>query len=280
MKGNERQRGPRAIALDCPIMPSTPASTRPAAATRPALGRALGLLGWVGVLAAVIVGFTALGSGPLAPPALTDPAAWADWAAGREPVVVAFTILRLVVLATAWYLLGVTLLGAAARLLRWGRLVRVADLLTVPAVRRLLQSSLGLGLATAALAATPTADLTPVEPTVASVQLAMQSEVGPALGGSQVALTPLVDPSSTAVMRVVDGTAVPATWEVAAGQHFWSIAEEILEAAWERPATEAEVTGYWSQLVEANRDVLADPGNPDLLFPGQVVDVPTPPPAP
>jgi nucleoid-associated protein YgaU len=266
-------------------MPPTPApaSGAPARATSgSALTRAAGLIGWVAVLVAVIVGFTALGSGPLAAPALTEPSAWSAWAEGREPVLMAFAVLRLAVLAIAWYLLGVTVIGAAARLLRWGRLVTIADLLTVPSVRRLLQASLGLGLATAALTAAPVADLTPAEPTVATVQLAMQRDGAQALGGSSAVMAPLVEEGSTAVMRVADEeeAALPATWEIASGEHLWSIAEQVLATAWQRPASDVEITPYWAQLIEANRDGLPDPGNPDLVYPGQVVTIPTPPPAP
>jgi hypothetical protein len=261
-------------------MPSAPASPRiaPPRASRSALGRSAGLLGWLAALVAIIAGFSALGTGPLAAPPLTEPSAWSAWAAGREPLLVAFAVARLAVLATAWYLLGVTLIGAAARLLRWGRLVTVADVLTVPSVRRLLQASLGLGLATAALTAAPVADLTPTQPTIATAQLAASGDISTALGGAAATMTPMVEEPSTAVMRVAeDDGGIPATWEIQSGQHLWSIAEDVLATAWQRPVSEAEVTGYWAQLVAANRDGLVDPGNPDLVYPGQVIDLPTPP---
>jgi nucleoid-associated protein YgaU len=37
---------------------------------------------------------------------------------------------------------------------------------------------------------------------------------------------------------------------------------------------EREVARYWRRLVEANRDRLVDPGNPDLLRPGQTLTLP------
>src|SRR5690606_28188979 len=92
-------------------------------------------------------GFTALGGGALEAPALSEPASWGAWADGRDAVVATAAVLRLVVLALAWYLLGTTLVGALARVARWGALVRMADLLSVPAVRRVLQASVGAGLA-------------------------------------------------------------------------------------------------------------------------------------
>ena len=38
---------------------------------------------------------------------------------------------------------------------------------------------------------------------------------------------------------------------------------------------DAEITRYWRTLVEANRDRLVVPGNPDLVLPGQELALPT-----
>ncbi|MPY96040.1 MAG: LysM peptidoglycan-binding domain-containing protein [Acidimicrobiia bacterium] len=70
-------------------------------------------------------------------------------------------------------------------------------------------------------------------------------------------------------------TAQVETWTVAPGDHLWSIAEEVLTAG-QGAATEGEVAGYWQRLITLNRDVLVDPDCPDLLFVGQVLDLPTP----
>ena len=70
------------------------------------------------------------------------------------------------------------------------------------------------------------------------------------------------------------------TWTVAPGDHLWSIASRVLSDAWGRPPSDVEVVPFWEQVVELNRDRLADPANPDLIFPGQSLVVPAPPPAP
>lgn len=111
------------------------------------------LLAWLLGLLVGVVAFHRLGTGVLAPPALTQPDTWSAWAAQREPIEAVIALVRLVVLALAWYLVGVTTIGLIARLAEAARLVRVVDVLTVPSVRRLLQASLGLGLATAVVAA-------------------------------------------------------------------------------------------------------------------------------
>lgn len=67
------------------------------------------------------------------------------------------------------------------------------------------------------------------------------------------------------------------TWTVRGGDNFWTIAHRLLADAWGRPPSARETDPYWRALVEANRSGLVDPGNPDLLLPGQVLAVPPPP---
>ena len=58
------------------------------------------------------------------------------------------------------------------------------------------------------------------------------------------------------------------------GDNFWTIAETTLETAWGRVPTGDEVSGYWRQLVAANRDRLRPPHDPNLIFPGQQFELP------
>jgi hypothetical protein len=106
------------------------------------------LIVWIVALVVGTALFHAIGDGVLAAPPL-EPSAWAAWAEGRDPLVATFAVLRLLVLALSWYLVGATSIGILARVLRAARLVRFADALTVPALRRFLQAALGVSLATA-----------------------------------------------------------------------------------------------------------------------------------
>lgn len=63
-------------------------------------------------------------------------------------------------------------------------------------------------------------------------------------------------------------------WTVSPGDHFWRVAEERVRAVSSSPPTQRRVRDYWRRLVAANRDLLVDPGNPDLLLPGQVLRLP------
>ncbi|HEV2069783.1 MAG TPA: hypothetical protein VGR26_08320, partial [Acidimicrobiales bacterium] len=63
-----------------------------------------------------------------------------------------FAVLTLVVVVLAWYLLAVTVLATVGHLLRARRLLRVADVLTLPLLRPAVHAALGLGLVGATVA--------------------------------------------------------------------------------------------------------------------------------
>lgn len=244
--------------------------------------RLLPLMTWVATLVVAITLFTAMGDGPLAAPPLTTPSAWGDWAAARDPVVATVAILRLAVLAMAWYLVGVTTIGAVARVAQLASLVRVADALSVPLVRRVLQTSLGVGLATAVVASAASGVVAP-RPDLPSMQ--------PVAGGAGTELVPPAmqpldtpeddagapTPRAVEAPVVADAEAAPddvATHEVRTGDHLWSIARDHLAAVTDEDPSDAEVAAHWRDVIDANRDRLVDPDNPDLLLPGQEVVLP------
>ncbi len=66
-------------------------------------------------------------------------------------------------------------------------------------------------------------------------------------------------------------------WRVEPGHHFWGIAEQTLTDAWRRSPTDEEVVPYWQQLIEVNRDRLLPPGDPDLIYPDQLLLAPPAP---
>jgi hypothetical protein len=121
--------------------------------------RILGFGTWCVALLVGTALFHALGDGRLAPPPL-DPSAWVPWIEDHDALIATMALLRLVVLGLCWYLVGVTTVGTIARLLRAARLTRIADALTLPIVRRLLQQTLGVVLATAMVTAATGPSLT------------------------------------------------------------------------------------------------------------------------
>jgi nucleoid-associated protein YgaU len=57
------------------------------------------------------------------------------------------------------------------------------------------------------------------------------------------------------------------------GDHLWKISARHLEGRLARLPTAAEITPYWQDVVDANRDRLRS-GDPDLIYPGETVMLP------
>jgi nucleoid-associated protein YgaU len=88
-------------------------------------------------------------------------------------------------------------------------------------------------------------------------------------------LSPSAPPSAAPSVAAPDGSpSTPNQRTVAPGDSFWSIASDALADAAGRPMGDREVVAYWRQLVDANRGNLVVPGDVDLIFAGQVVQLP------
>lgn len=226
------------------------------------------------VVAAVVL--VAAGRGPLAPPPVS-PRGVAQWLEERDAVTVAFSLGRLVALAWLAWVVALSLLTATARGIGAAGVARVVAAGLPPVVRRAV---VGAGVGSM---------LTLGGPTVAAAGAA--SPVSAAQGDGTATMSVLPDeparpepapaPDSGdgvaapvgAASRASEASAPPDEWRVAPGDSFWSIAVELLGDALGRAPTDGEVAPYWRQLVEVNRSRLAT-GDPDLLFPGQVLTVP------
>jgi hypothetical protein len=73
---------------------------------------------------------------------------------------------------------------------------------------------------------------------------------------------------------VASGPHHEATWIVGRGEHLWHVSETTLERHLGTPPSDAAVAAYLEQLVDANRDRLAVPDDPDLVFTGQELLLP------
>lgn len=152
------------------------------------------LAAWLTALGVILWLLAGLGSGPLAAPPLGDASALGEWQASRTPPEALLSVVRLLALALGWYLMTVTVLGALARLLRWGRLVVVADTVTVPAVRQLLRGALGVGLAAGVITAGPAAAIGPLRMAAAATS-EVPSEPEPPAAALPAPDEALADPS-------------------------------------------------------------------------------------
>jgi len=88
--------------------------------------------------------------------------------------------------------------------------------------------------------------------------------------------TPVV-PSTPDAGSPTPAPASPAgadTYVVSPGDSFWRIAAVRVEAHLGRIPSPTEISDYWRNLIAANEDRLAVPGNADLIFPGDELLLP------
>src|SRR5262245_7232324 len=98
-------------------------------------GRLSPLVAWTMLLVAVLVAMAYVGGGPLSAPPLVHPAGLGEWAAARGGPAAALSIVRLVVMFTAGWLLVVTVVTTAVYVAGAGARLDVVDLLGLPIVR-------------------------------------------------------------------------------------------------------------------------------------------------
>jgi nucleoid-associated protein YgaU len=199
-------------------------------------------------------------------------------------------------LAAAWLALVATLQLASARNRR-SRAAVLADRLAPRFLRSVACQATRLSLGVAVLA--PAVPLTsppphtavmvpldaepnqaaPAEPESTSTSTTATTVAPPTSEPPSTTTTTLVPPSTTTTTTTTATASpvppapsdarppVPASDEVVVrpGDSFWSIAEE---------EADGDVVSYWRALIDANRDRLVDPGNPDLLYPEQVLRLP------
>lgn len=240
------------------------------------------LAAWVVVLIGALLCLDLLGSGAMAAPPLGAGAdALQRWLDSRGPAIAVFALVRLGAVVFAWYLLGTAVAAVVLRAAGVLRAAAVVESLSLPVLRRLVQAAVGLSFAASTLA--PAGAVTPATGPAGASTAVDAAAAGAAPTQDEVLMTPL--PEEEVVMRRLPDegdtrSSAGTPWTVRKGDHFWRVAEEVLAAAWGRRPSDQETTGYWRQLVEANRGRLVDRDNPDLLIPGQILEVPDPPAAP
>jgi hypothetical protein len=271
--------------------------------TRTAAGRVAQIaraIGWLGLLAVGHLGLSAAGTVLPTPPPPWQPDALVTWFETHDIAHTSFSVLRLVGLATIWYLAGLSVLVLVARVSGLRPLATLAHRLALPFARRIINQALGAGLAlTIAGGVVPVAGLGMAMASPSPIAAAIENPVRTDVGDSGVDMSLLDDSDGGVVVmeRLPDDQsesgAVPVgrtlgraavdmhleektttTWTITAGDHLWQVAASTLESTWQRPPTDAEVTSYWQALVELNRDRLAVPDQPDLVYPGQVFELP------
>jgi LysM repeat protein len=258
------------------------------------------VVGWIAVLVLGVGAGHALGAGVLAVPGV-EVAAWRAWSVTTDPLVAVMALLRVVALTVGWYLLVTTALGVAARMLHAVRLVHLADRISAPFVRRILQRGMGVMVATALVTSVSAAPAQAAAPpqavllgerttvTMRGVTPSLEDPVADAAGeptppwqrflrsSEPVAADP-AGPESAVPEPVAPRQAAldvaDQTHTVRAGESLWRIAETQLAAVLGRAPGDTEIVPYWRDLIERNRDRLVVPDDPDLIVPGQELLLP------
>jgi nucleoid-associated protein YgaU len=235
------------------------------------LRAAVAALGWLAFLGVSLVALHRLGDTmPVVPP---EGRSYEDWLAEGGPTVLIVGVGRLAALGVGWYLLVATGLLLSFRLLGWWRAVVAVEAVVPRLVRRVAHGAVGLTLAAApapAMAATATGLPAPVVRPVATAEGEADPITMRRLPEADVPAAPTPAPDRPPAPES------PRTWTIAPGEHLWSIAQDVVAEHLGRRPTDREIDPYWRTLVEVNRPRLADPSVPDLVFPGQVLEVPRP----
>ena len=206
----------------------------------------------------------------------TSPAGWENWWSGRDPLdaVAAFAALG-ASLAIGWLVLASAIHLVASC---WGgRRLRIVTGHLMPSTMAafVAAAAFGSGPAGAMAAHLPppavvTDGTTP--PTMAVLEAEDPTTSPPPTmsveGGDQV------EPPATRAEPSGMSNAPVGSVTVLPGDHLWAIAARRVQLATGSSPPPAAVEPYWLALIEANHDRLADPEDPDLLFPGQVLVLP------
>jgi hypothetical protein len=250
--------------------------------THPLLARLAAISGLVATVGLL------LGLGPLLGTG-HEPVPWLR--AIDDPVHIAIELVRAASLGGAIWLLALTVLNTVAGMLRLASLGALTQRFAPAFWRNLVLRPMASLVVVAPPVLLPVLALTPVAAEVSAVEdmphLRMTSHQSPPTDLSIASEVPTLtmrvhtpdDPSASDDAHHLQGgggnngaTDLPTDrsgiYIVASGDNLWSIAAAHLTTERGARPTAAEVTPYWRALIEANRDALPDPDNPDLLFPG------------
>ncbi len=234
---------------------------------------------------------------------------WA-WLEGSSAEQVLLGLGRLAALGLLYWIAGSMVLYTAACATGLPRLIRSVEWMVLPPLRRIAERAAALTLAVATLSPGATAMAAPrheAEPpaVAASEQPGAPAVPIPAADAPVVIPVPTAPDAAEPEPRAVPPppfaprpAAVPAhpprfldpakaeaeaarvrpareavPVAIVAGDNLWTVAEHHLEAALGRAPTDAETAAYWVEVIAANRTTLRS-GDPDLIYPGEVIVCP------
>jgi hypothetical protein len=184
---------------------------------------------------------------------------------GDDGLTFAMVVVRVVAIASGCYLMVVTSLQAIGRWLALPRFCGVVDRLTLPFARGLFGGITLLGIVAAPSPPPPTPN--------DHATLHLLDDAAP-VATPDAPEAPPAPPPPVSAPAPVETPAASDTWLVERGDSLWSIAATHLADRTGGPVTDAQIVPYWRAVIEANRVILVNPNDPNLLFCGQVVELP------
>jgi hypothetical protein len=240
-------------------------------------------------------------TGDLSTPPVASWREFTRWADRRDEAELTIVVVRIVAQGLLGYLLVLSIVGSILRLAP-GANTTLVDRFTPAWLVRLLDTSLGLGLAAALGLATVTlsTDSQPFAPPAGEI-IAVSPDPSVTVGAEEPLVAMPID-SDQMVMRPIDRLeaepAAPAQtspavetllaptsledvtnrgdriWLTEPGDHLWRIAAETLADETGAEPSTPEIDRYWRELVAHNRGRLLDAANPDFIVPGQEFELP------
>jgi nucleoid-associated protein YgaU len=203
--------------------------------------------------------------GPLEHPPVSA-SRWPQWWSSREPLDAIAALASVVaVVALGW--LG--LVACVHLLATWWGIGRLHSLTArlLPGVLRTLVATAALGAGSLHTTGAGAAPAPPLDDTPPTMEV-LSPPAGEAGDGAV-----RVDPAPPPVTTGADGATVGVV-RVHQGDHLWGIAAARVRLSLGAEPAPEQIRPYWTALIEANRDRLLDPDDPDLLMPGQELVLP------
>ncbi len=225
--------------------------------------KSIARIGLVVATAAAIAAFIAAWNAQLPAPPLAA-SQWGDWWFSHDPMDLVGAVARVVTLACAGYISIAFAAGTLAQIYLPSSLRHRIEK-ALPGIVTTLTVAAVLG---SAPAGATESGMKPREET--PVMRVVTQEV-PTMRQAEQPSRELPQPPAPAP---VEHKVLPATVVVQPGDHLWSIAHGDLANVFDAEPTFEQTKQHWGRLIEINRDRLADPDNPDLIFPGDTLILP------
>ncbi|MCJ7753398.1 MAG: hypothetical protein MUP13_02415 [Thermoanaerobaculales bacterium] len=188
----------------------------------------------------------------------------------------------LAALGCAIWLAVSTLLYLAARASRVPALIRSIGWMTLPAIRKVSEGALAALLVTSTIAAAPVWAQAPspvvvvvdeggalLPPGFVGLGREMFEEARPE---AETGVPPL--PTLPREANPITPGAAPALVTVQTGDNLWTMSRRHLTDVLDRHPTNQEIAPYWRQVITRNQPNLIS-GNPDLIYAGEVIEMPS-----